>query len=131
MRRRSFLSPRADPATIRFARNLLVARRRRDEILNDYTFSDAEWSMLVDLFLAAEEGALLSLSSVYAIAPVSKATALRLIAGLVESGHLLRAHDPADGRRSFVQLSPETHVLLDKALSKMRRIIVDENGPKN
>lgn len=130
MRRRSCLSPRADPATIRFARNLLVARRRRDEVLRDHVFSDAEWSMLVDLFLAAEEGTLLSLSSVYAIAPVSKATALRLIARLVESGHLLRANDPADGRRSFVQLSPETHILLDKALSKMHGIIMGENRTK-
>jgi len=102
-------APLADPAIVAFARRILAARQSRYEEFPDVDFADAEWGILLDLFIAAEEGKNVSLSSLVISAAVPKTTALRAVNELVANGHLTREQDPRDGRRSHAFLTPKMH----------------------
>ncbi len=120
--------PSADPAIITFARSLLDAYRSRNEHFPDLPFVDFVWFMLIDLFLVGEEQGSISLSGIYAPVRVPKATVLRTIRRMVESGHLSTKRDPLDGRRTLVSLSVETHRRVEATLRTMRKILMSSDG---
>jgi DNA-binding MarR family transcriptional regulator len=106
--------------TLSFARALLAARRLRDELLYEVEFADIEWFILIDLFIAFETGATLSLSDLYNVIAAPRTTVLRAISRLVEQGLLVREFDRGDGRRKLVYLTFEMHARLTFALRRMR-----------
>lgn len=85
----------------------LVARRARGAVLEGDWFADPAWDLLLDLFAAQYLGRRVSISSACIAANVPPTTALRWIDKLVEEGALVREDDPADGRRSYLELAPE------------------------
>lgn len=89
-------------------RNLLRARRRREDYFPGDLFAEPSWDMMLDLMAARLAEQQVSVSSLCAAAAVPPTTALRWIRTLTERGIFVRSADPADGRRIFIALSDET-----------------------
>ena len=96
---------RAAPQPVERAKAAIFARRRRDAFFNPSLFADPAWDILLDLFVAAEEGRTVSVSSLCIGAAVPVTTGLRWIKGLENEGVLERTPDPGDGRRFFLRLN--------------------------
>jgi len=94
-------------------REIIKLRRMRDRFFPTDLFADPAWDILLDLRAAALEGQYVSVSSLCIAAAVPPTTALRWITAMTESGMLVRRQDPADARRVFIELSPETSAKLD------------------
>src|SRR5690606_9764038 len=74
--------------TAQQVRDLLRARRLRDEFLPGDLFADPAWDMLLDLFAARLEQERVSVSSLCIASAVPPTTALRWIRTLTEKGLL-------------------------------------------
>jgi len=86
-------------------RDLIRARRLRDQFLPADLFADPAWDMILDLMAARLAGERVSVSSLCIAAAVPPTTALRWIRQLTDRGMLERHADPTDGRRVFIALS--------------------------
>jgi hypothetical protein len=95
------------------ARNYLTARRRRDELLGLNLFADPAWDMLLDLYASAAEGLDISVSSACLASAVPSTTALGWLIKLEQRGLVCRRRDPADGRRTFLNLSPSAATAIE------------------
>ncbi len=94
-----------DEPGIALLRQLIRARRLRDQFFEADLFADPAWDMLLDLTLARMEGRPVAVSSLCIAAAVPPTTALRWIKRLVDDGLFRRQADPLDGRRVFIDLS--------------------------
>ena len=92
-----------------YARLILAARRRISGFIDADLFADPARDILLDLFVAAEEGMRISISSCCIAAAVPPTTALRWIRMLKNRGLVLESVDPADGRRKWLSLSADAH----------------------
>lgn len=90
-----------------FARALIAGRRLRDQLFGTDLFSEPVWDMLLDLFAANDEQEKVSISSLCVAAAVPASTALRWITNLTARGMVVRQQDPHDGRRIWIELSPQ------------------------
>lgn len=101
------VTPKAITVTpLQRAKDYYCKRRQRDRIFeNPHLFADPAWDILIDLFIAFEEGRRISVSSCCIGSGVPITTALRWIKILEEAGHILRQHDPSDARRTFITLT--------------------------
>lgn len=99
-----------DPRTVR---DVIRARRLRDQFFAAELFADPAWDMLLDLYAARLEGRRVSVSSLCIAAAVPPTTALRWIGTLHEAELFGREPDPGDKRRAHITLS-------DKATTAMR-----------
>jgi hypothetical protein len=88
------------------ARRLVRLRRARRRRFPEIKFEDHAWDMMLDLFIACEEGRRISVTSLCLAAQTSASTALRLVKRLEADGQLRRQPDPKDARRYFVELAP-------------------------
>jgi DNA-binding MarR family transcriptional regulator len=88
-------------------RELIRARRLRDELFGPGLFADPAWDILLDLTAARIEGRSVAVSSLCIAAAVPATTALRWIKQLTEAGLLRRVADPDDGRRIFIELTDQ------------------------
>ncbi len=101
------------------ARAIYRLRRNRDEASNDLRtlFGEPGWDILLDLFIAAQQGERLQVSAVCLDAGVPSTTMLRWLARLEAEGLICRNADDRDGRRRFVDLTDRgtdfMHELLD------------------
>ncbi len=94
-------------------------RRSRERIFErSDLFADPAWDILIDLFIAYEEGQGISISSACIASAVPTTTALRWLKLLEEEGHILRNNDPSDARRINLYLSETT-------ASKVRQFFSD------
>jgi DNA-binding MarR family transcriptional regulator len=109
---------RQERRALRLARRIYAFRRRRDRLLADFEFFDPSWDLILDLFIAAEEGRRVALSSAWIAAAVPKTTAQRTIERLVSQGHLSLEPDMHDRRRAYVHLSPVLH-------ERIRRFLIN------
>lgn len=98
----------------RLVRAVQAARRRRDALFSPDLFADPAWDMLLELYALHLEEKRVSVSSLCIAAYVPATTALRWVAKLEEEGLAVRSEDTADGRRSWIELSPE-------GIERMRR----------
>jgi DNA-binding MarR family transcriptional regulator len=81
-------------------------RRLRDRMFADPNlFADPAWDILIDLYIASEEGRGISVSSACIASAVPVTTALRWIKILEQGGHISRHEDPSDARRVFMSLT--------------------------
>jgi hypothetical protein len=76
------------------ARDARDALRKRDQVFERDLLADPAWDMLLDMFIAVEEGRRLSVASACMSAPVPTDTALRCIAHLTQVGLVGRRSDP-------------------------------------
>jgi DNA-binding MarR family transcriptional regulator len=86
------------------------ARRQRDKIFGDLQlFGEPVWDMLIDLFIATEEGRTVSITSLCMASGVPSTTALRWIGILEDHAIVQRRSDPTDARRFFLSLDDVFH----------------------
>lgn len=98
-----------DGRILRNARATLRKRMLRRQLLGaQQLFGEPAWDMLLDLFVHECEGRKLSMSSLCAAAALPESSAMRLAQRMCDAGLLERLPDPADGRRSFMKIAPET-----------------------
>ena len=105
-------------------RSVLRARRTRARYLPEELFADPAWDILLDLLLAELTSRRITVSSACVAAAVPSTTALRWISLLVRRGMLRRYNDPLDGRRVFVELTPDTSVAMRRYFAA-----VEAGGP--
>lgn len=86
-------------------RDIIRARRLREDLFGVGLFADPAWDILLDLMAARIEGRSVAVSSLCIAAAVPATTALRWIKQLTEAGLLCRVADPDDGRRVFIELT--------------------------
>lgn len=87
------------------ARAMLISRRKMEQYFPDL-FADPARDMLLDLFVAIEEGRELSVTSCCIAAMVPPTTALRWLALLKEQGLVLEEADTRDRRQKLLHLAP-------------------------
>jgi DNA-binding MarR family transcriptional regulator len=83
-------------------------------------FGDPAWDILLDLYVARVRGKPISISSACIAAGTSSTTGLRWLRRLERSGAIVRKPDPADARRSFLELQPTTFLRLTAWLMRAR-----------
>ena len=88
-------------------RQVIRARRLRARFFDEELFADPAWDMLLDLLQAEIAQHRVPVSSLCIAAAVPATTALRWIKTMTDVGLFRRRADPHDGRRIFVELSPE------------------------
>lgn len=86
-------------------RQIIRARRLREQFLPAALFADPAWDMMLDLLAARLAGQNVSVSSLCIAASVPPTTALRWIRQLTDRAVFARIDDPADGRRVFIELT--------------------------
>lgn len=115
-RRLGDLAPRADLESnshmtpLQKAKKYYGSRRTRDGMFGKGDlFADPAWDIMIDLFIAAEEGKEVSVSSLCIAAAVPSTTALRWIS-LLEARHIIeRFADPCDARRYHLALTSKAY----------------------
>ncbi|MBO9378595.1 winged helix DNA-binding protein [Sphingomonas histidinilytica] len=100
-------------------RDMIRARRLRDELFGAGLFADPAWDMLLDLMAARLERRPVAVSSLCIAAAVPATTALRWIKQLTEAGLLRRVADPDDGRRVFIELTDHAASVMEAYFTAM------------
>lgn len=103
-------------------RAIIRARRLRDQFFGPDLFADPAWDILLDLYAARLEKQRVAVSSLCIAAAVPATTALRWIKTLTDMGLLVRAADPQDGRRVYIELAPQAAEGLQAYLVAAQRI---------
>lgn len=95
------------------AKNAYRARRLRAQFFAGADlFGEPAWDLLLDLFINANEGKHVPVTSACIGAAVPTTTALRWLAILESRGLVEREADSSDARRIFVRLTPQAHSAL-------------------
>ena len=102
----------APPLSVDVVRSVIRARRLRARFFTEELFADPAWDMLLDLTQAELAQHRVPVSSLCIAAAVPATTALRWIKSMTDSGLFVRRGDPHDGRRVFVELSPQASVAM-------------------
>ena len=107
---------------VEVARCIYLTRRLRDRAFGEAApvFRDLAWDMLLDLFVAGEECRTISACSAAIASCAPQSTGLRCLDDLVERGLVRRVVDPADGRRSVVEMTEEARSMMIDALTSTR-----------
>lgn len=121
-RRQTFaIQPLAETIDAPMVRGLIRARRMREHYFAAELFADPAWDILLDLMAARLERRQVAVSSLCIAAAVPPTTALRWIKTLTDIGLIVRAADPADGRRIFIALSEKGASAMLAYLAAARR----------
>ena len=95
---------------------MAASRRIRDRVFGRDLFPNPAWNILIELFVAAEEGRNVTIKSACVAAGVPQSTALRHIAHLIEVRLAARAQHPSDARSAYLKLT-------DRGRAKMVAVI--------
>jgi len=106
------------PVSGETVRQVIRARRLRSRFFEEELFADPAWDMLLDLLQAEIAQLRVPVSSLCIASAVPATTALRWLKTMTDQGIFVRRADPRDGRRVFVELSPD-------ASSAMRRYFAE------
>jgi predicted transcriptional regulator len=93
---------------IHTVRSVIRARRLRSSYFPGDLFADPAWDMMLDLLQAEIAQLRVPVSSLCIAANVPATTALRWLKMMVAKDVFIRRSDPHDGRRVFVELTPQT-----------------------
>ena len=99
------IDPLPPAALLAQARRLSAARLIRDRIFGRDLFPNPAWNILLELFVAAEEGRNVTIKGACVAAGVPQSTALRHIAHLIEVRLAGRAQHPSDARSAYLKLT--------------------------
>jgi DNA-binding MarR family transcriptional regulator len=105
-------------------RQVIRARRLRARFFDEELFADPAWDMLLDLLQAEIAQHRVPVSSLCIAAAVPPTTALRWIKTMTDVGLFKRRADPHDGRRIFVELSPEASDAMRRYFGEVGKIAV-------
>lgn len=114
----------AQPASLAdLARRFYGQRRRRSRHLPAGLFGEPAWDILLDLFIAAEEGRRIPVTSACIAADVPATTGMRWLQVLENSELVERRADPADGRRTHVALTVAGYTAMATCLAAEARAL--------
>ena len=99
------------------ARQIVEQARRRSQYVPGAILEDPQWMMMLDLFIAAEEGRQVSVSSLCCASGVPPTTALRHIRYLQTQGIFERISHPNDKRISLMRLADASRSQVARYLS--------------
>ena len=105
-------------------RSVIRARRLRSRYFPEELFADPAWDMLLDLLQAEIAQLRVPVSSLCIAAAVPATTALRWLKTMVQQGVFVRRADPHDGRRVFVELSPDASLGLRRYFAEVGKVAV-------
>lgn len=108
--------PQVSPDVVR---SVIRARRLRNRYFQDDLFADPAWDMLLDLLQAEIAQLRVPVSSLCIAAAVPATTALRWLKTMTDQGIFRRRADPHDGRRVFVELSPDASVAMRRYFAEV------------
>lgn len=109
------------PVKIEAVRSAIKARRLRSKFFDSELFAEPAWDMLLDLFQSELSQLRVPVSSLCVASLVPATTALRWIARMTEAGLFTRRPDPHDGRRFFVELTPQASEAMRHYFVELRR----------
>ncbi|MBB4087562.1 MarR family transcriptional regulator [Sphingomonas carotinifaciens] len=98
------------------AKTLLAGRRRRGSCFKGVRFSDPSWDMILELYVAEQEGSTIAVSQLCTLSGGSMTTALRHIEDLEALGLINRAPDPTDRRKAIVTMLPRLRSAIEQWL---------------
>jgi len=110
------------PLSVDTVRSVIRARRLRDRYFRNELFADPAWDMLLDLLQAEIAQLRVPVSSLCIAAAVPPTTALRWLKRMVSEGIFIRRADPHDGRRVFVELTPEASQALRRYFAEVGQV---------
>ena len=87
---------------------VIQARKLRERFLPGDLFAEPAWDALLDLFQAELAQRPIAVSAVCHGAGAPPTTVLRYLKTMADQGLIIRKPDPLDGRRVFLELSPDT-----------------------
>lgn len=87
------------------AQSIYRFRRQREKTFGPKLFSDPAWDILLDLYIAREEGRKISISSACIGSNAPSTTALRHLSVLVKNELLQRRTNEADARGAWIELT--------------------------
>jgi CheY-like chemotaxis protein/DNA-binding MarR family transcriptional regulator len=105
--RREGQPPPAQETSLRTLKLLQKLQEARTSIFGEAVMPEPAWEMLAELMRARLAGQHLSVTSLALSSKSPMTTALRRIEDLIQGGLAARMPDPADRRRTYVELTPE------------------------
>jgi|GEM_PF-2209648 len=93
-------------------------RRERERVFGSGIAADPAWDILLDLFIAREEGRDVTVFSVSAATAVAEGTVLRCIAHLVEAKLIARGPHSSDPRSIFLTLTDRAAGMMSDYFSR-------------
>lgn len=123
-------SPGSDEAaaqvdTLRTLELLQRLQESRNTIFGEAVMPEPAWEMLAELMRARLSGQQLSVTSLALASQSPMTTALRRIDDLIQGGLAARVPDPADRRRTHVELSPEGMARMRAFLEGFARTVLE------
>jgi hypothetical protein len=102
---------------------LYKERRARDVFLESGRglWSDPAWDMLLDLFIANEEGRMVNVTSACIGGCIPTSTGLRRVDQLLNAGLIHRTTHPSDGRKGMLGLTPRATNDMKRYLDEVLR----------
>lgn len=119
-------APRLRPEAL--ARAAIDSRRRITAFFPEELFADPARDLLLELFIAAEQGKEVPVSSACIAAAVPTTTAMRWIAALRKGGLVSAVPDPQDGRRTHLTLTPDARGRMRSYLTAMSERLLKALG---
>lgn len=98
---------RPEETSLRTLKLLQKLQEARSSIFGEAVMPEPAWEMLAELMRARLAGQHLSVTSLALSSKSPMTTALRRIEDLIQGGLAARVPDPADRRRTYVELTPE------------------------
>jgi hypothetical protein len=98
------------------AHRLLAERARRAQYFATDIFAEAGWNIMLDLYIARHRQRRVTVSDACLGSGAPHATANRWLQKLVEAGLVVRDSDKTDGRRVFVDLTPDAYANMQSYL---------------
>lgn len=111
-------APDASSAMIEVARRDFEARRERDRVFGAGTFADPAWDLLLDLFVAGEEGRRVDAFSLCGRTALPEGVILRSIAHLVQSNLVTRQSKAGEPRSIYLVLTADGQAKMVEYLSR-------------
>jgi DNA-binding MarR family transcriptional regulator len=96
-----------EDSSLRTLKLLQKLQEARNSIFGEAVMPEPAWEMLAELMRAKLAGQHLSVTSLALSSKSPMTTALRRIEDLIQGGLAARVPDPADRRRTYVELTPE------------------------
>jgi len=106
-RRETANSGKTEDTGLRTLKLLQKLQEARSSIFGEAVMPEPAWEMLAELMRARLTGQHLSVTSLALSSKSPMTTALRRIEDLIQGGLAARMPDPADRRRTYVELTPE------------------------
>jgi hypothetical protein len=96
------------------------ARRERERLFGSGLFGDTGWDILLDLFMAREEGRNVTLASICQAVSLAEPAMLRCLASLIEEGLVLRESRSPDAGGNYLKLSGQALELMCEFFSRTK-----------